>query len=100
MFFPGRHHFRRKHAERPVRPPEMHELIQPEHTGSESAYLKSLIDTHKKVTVVLKSGEKLQGHVRYYDRYCFSIGVADKGPKIFLRKASVSYISEDEDQQP
>ena len=100
MSFPRRHHFRRRHAEHPVRHPEMHDLIQPEHTGSESAYLKSLIDTRKKVTVVLKSGEKLQGHVRYYDRYCFSIGVADEGPKIFLRKASVSYISEDEDRQP
>ncbi len=97
MSFPRRHHFRRRHAEHPMRLPEAHDLMQPEHTGSESEYLKSLIDSRKKVTVVLDSGEKLQGHIRYYDRFCFSIGVANKGPKIFLRKASVLYISEDEE---
>ena len=71
--------------------------MQPEHTGSESAYLKSLIDSHTKATAVLNSGERLQGHIRYYDRYCFSLGLSAKGPKIFLRKASVSYISEDQE---
>ena len=104
MSFPRRHHFKRRHPERSGRqpersgrPPDPHDLIQPEHTGSESAYLKSLIDSHTKVTVVLDSGERLQGHLRYYDRYCFSIGPSSAGPKIFIRKASVSYISEDQE---
>ena len=64
-------------------------------TGSESAYLKSLVDSHAKVTVVLKSGERLQGRIRYYDRHCFSVGLAARGPKIFLRKENVSYICEE-----
>lgn len=64
-------------------------------TGSESAYLKSLVDSRAKVTVVLKSGERLQGRIRYYDRHCFSVGLSARGPKIFLRKASVSYICEE-----
>ena len=63
--------------------------------GSESAYLKSLVDSRAKVTVVLKSGERLQGRIRYYDRYCFSVGLSARGPKIFLRKENVSYISEE-----
>jgi sRNA-binding regulator protein Hfq len=119
MAFPRRHHFKKRHgekhgeqhgerhgvrhgvrhgerfAERPVKLPEAHELMQPEHTGSESAYMKSLIDSHARVTVVLRSGERLQGHIRYFDRYCFSIGTVNNGPKIFLRKESVSYIAED-----
>jgi small nuclear ribonucleoprotein (snRNP)-like protein len=75
----------------------MHDLIQPEHTGSEATYLKSLIDSHAKVTVVLTDGERLQGHIRYYDHDCFSIGPSVPGPKIFIRKANVSYISEDQE---
>jgi sRNA-binding regulator protein Hfq len=97
MSFPRHHHFKRKHPERTGKPPDTRDLIQPEHTGSESAYLKSLIDSHTRVTVVLNSGERLQGHLRYYDRYCFSIGPSSAGPKIFVRKASVSYISEDQE---
>ncbi len=82
-------------AERAEKTPARDNLIHPEHTGSESAYLKSLIDSHAKVTVVLKNGEQLHGHIRYYDRHCFSIGLSAQGPRIFLRKASVSYISEE-----
>jgi len=96
MAFPRRHHFKRRH--RPVRSgngPEAHNLMQPDHTGSESAYLKSLVDSRAKVTVVLTNGEQLHGHIRYYDRHCFSIGLSAQGPRIFLRKESVSYISEE-----
>lgn len=70
-------------------------MVHPEHTGSESAYLKSLVDSHSKVTVVLTTGERLHGFIRYYDLHCFSIGLSAEGPRIFLRKASVSYIAED-----
>ena len=77
--------------------PDVHDLMQPEHTGSEAEYLKSLIDSRARVTVVMEDGERLQGHLRYYDRDCFSIGLSATGPRIFLRKDSVSYISEDKD---
>jgi sRNA-binding regulator protein Hfq len=69
--------------------------MQPEHTGSESEYLRSLIDSRAKVTVVMMDGERLQGRIRYYDQDCFSIGLSATGPRIFLRKDSVSYILED-----
>lgn len=95
MSFPRRHHFKKKHSDRPQRRPDAHDLIQPENTGSEAAYLKSLVDSRVKVTVVLKDGEQLRGRIRYYDRSCFSIGLSATGPRIFLRKDSVSYISED-----
>jgi sRNA-binding regulator protein Hfq len=103
MDFPRRHHFKRRdkdrHRERPSEPSDsslgMHNHINPEHTGSESDYLKSLVDSRAKVTVVLKTGERLQGRIRYYDRYCFSLGLSGQGPRLFLRKASVSYISEE-----
>jgi RNA chaperone Hfq len=96
MAFPKRHHFKKRHSERHSHPaPDAHALMQPEHTGSESEYLKSLIDSRTKVTVVLTNGERLQGRIRYYDHDCFSIGLSATGPRIFLRKDSVSYILEE-----
>jgi len=101
MDFPRQHHFKRRdrdrdhdrNRERPFvqhdrEPGEMQDLIDPEHTGAESDYLKSLVDSRANVTVVLKTGERLQGRIRYYDRYCFSIGLSAQGPRLFLRKAS------------
>jgi sRNA-binding regulator protein Hfq len=71
------------------------DLVDPENTGSESAYFQSLVDSHAKVTVVLASGEQFRGHIRYHDRHCFSIGLSAQGPRIFLRKENVSHISEE-----
>jgi host factor-I protein len=96
MAFPKKRHFRKKRVERPDRRAAAHELMQPQQTGSEAAYLKSLVDSRAKVTVVLRDGERLSGRIRYYDHDCFSIGLSAKGPRIFLRKDSVSYISEDQ----
>jgi sRNA-binding regulator protein Hfq len=125
MAFPRRHHFRKNNQDRfGQRPHPQHtqrtahhphpphrqmqqirqprqphqgpeDLVHPEQTGSESAFLKSLVDSHAKVTVVLKNGERLQGHIRYYDQYCFSLGLSAHGPRLFLRKDSVSYIAEE-----
>ncbi len=111
MIFPRHHHFRKKdrnrnhfnfnrekadrRPERFAEPPGMQNLVNPEYTGSESDYLKSLVDSRAKVTVVLKTGERLQGRIRYYDRYCFSIGLSAHGPRLLIRKASVSYIAEE-----
>jgi sRNA-binding regulator protein Hfq len=103
MSFPRRNRFRKRDrnqdrqqpSEHRDRQPGLQHLINPEHTGSEGDYLKSLVDSRAKVTVVLKTGERLQGRIRYYDRYCFSIGLSAQGPRLFLRKASVSYIAEE-----
>ncbi|MBO0723401.1 MAG: hypothetical protein J2P41_21435 [Blastocatellia bacterium] len=66
-----------------------------ESTGMESLYLKELIEDEKMVVVVLNSGEQVRGFVRYYDRDVFSIGPADGGPKIFIRKSGVRYLFEE-----
>jgi sRNA-binding regulator protein Hfq len=86
---------KRRSAERSYKAYQIPNLMRPEQTGSETAYLKSLVDSRAKVTIVLKSGERLRGRVRYYDRDCFSIGLSARGPRFFLRKDSVSYILEE-----
>jgi sRNA-binding regulator protein Hfq len=96
MAFFKKHHFKMRHpSHRPDHAPKFQDLMHPENTGSESDYLKSLVDSHAEVTVVLKDGERFHGHIRYYDQHCFSIGLSSEGPRIFLRKASISYIAEE-----
>jgi len=70
-------------------------LRPPSSTGAEAAYLRSLVDSRTRVRVILKTGEQLRGRIRYYDRDCFSLRVADGGPKLFLRKSSVLEIQEE-----
>jgi small nuclear ribonucleoprotein (snRNP)-like protein len=111
MSFPRRHHFKRRerHPERESQTDffdqsiGVHNRAHPEHTGSEPDYLKSLVDSRARVTVVLKTGELLRGRIRYYDQHCFSLGLAGKGPRLFIRKENVAYISEEKpaaDSQP
>jgi len=86
---------RRNPALRSRKMPDLHNLARPQDTGSETNYLKSLIDSRAKVTVVLKNGERFRGRIRYYDRDCFSVGLSIHGPRMFIRKENVSYISEE-----
>jgi len=70
-------------------------LVHPESTGTEATYLKSLVDSRAKVTVKMKTGEQFRGRIRYYDQYCFSVGLLSEKKKVFLRKESVAYIAEE-----
>ena len=68
--------------------------VASDHTGEEAEYLKSLVDSRARVTVVLNTGERFSGRIRYYDRYCFSLGPTGGGPKLFFRKEHVQSIRE------
>ena len=69
--------------------------MRTESPETESAYLKSLVDSHASVTVTLKNGESFRGYIRYYDLHCFSVGLSSGKGKIFLRKENVSHITEE-----
>jgi len=64
----------------------------PGRTGEEAVYLKSLVDSRARVTVVLKTGERFSGRIRYYDLHCFSLGQGGGAPKLFLRKENIQSI--------
>jgi sRNA-binding regulator protein Hfq len=99
----SRRHFKRRpgfadHSGRPSgdhHHHHQHPQVNPETTGAESEYFRSLIDSHAKITVVLLNGERLQGYIRYYDQDCFSLGITAEGPRFLLRKDSVAYIAEE-----
>ncbi|MBS1806884.1 MAG: hypothetical protein JST84_01675 [Acidobacteria bacterium] len=82
-------------ARRAPKAPLTPKPVNYEETGMEAAYLKELVDTETPVVVVLSSGERLRGVVRYYDRDVFSLGPADGGPKLFLRKSGIRYLYEE-----
>lgn len=99
-FYHNRSFQRRRHERQRFEPPEPVTPVDMDATGAEAEYLKSLIDSHALITVVLTNGERLRGRMRYYDRHCFSIGLEGGGPKIFLRKNKVRYIEELEVKPP
>ncbi|MDR1727082.1 MAG: RNA chaperone Hfq [Acidobacteriota bacterium] len=74
-------------------PPGRRERL--DHTGAETSWLQELVKSRAQVTVVMQGGERLQGHIRYHDRDCFSIGLSPTGPRFLLRKENIAYIVED-----
>ncbi|MGH9767063.1 MAG: hypothetical protein ACREAB_06460 [Blastocatellia bacterium] len=69
-----------------------------ESTGMEGLYLKELMDAETPVVVVLNTGEKVRGYVRYYDKDTFSLGPANGSPKMFLRKEGIRYLYEEPEE--
>ena len=93
--FPPKRYNQNKRRQSSPAAPRNTAPVDPESTGYEAAYFRELIDDEVPVVIVLKTGEELRGHVRYYDRDVFSLGPADGGPKLFLRKSSVRYLYEE-----
>src|SRR5215470_18229698 len=69
-----------------------------ESTGMEAWYMKQLMTSEIPIVVVLNTGEKVRGLVRYYDKETFSLGPADGSPKMFLRKESIRYLYEEPEE--
>jgi len=69
-----------------------------ESTGMEAWYMKQLMTSEIPIVVVLDTGEKVRGLVRYYDKDTFSLGPSDGSPKVFLRKDSIRYLYEEPEE--
>jgi hypothetical protein len=69
-----------------------------ESTGMEAWYMKQLMTSEIPIVVVLNTGEKVRGFVRYYDKDTFSLGPADGSPKLFLLKESIRYLYEEPEE--
>jgi host factor-I protein len=66
----------------------------PEETSEEAAYLKSLGDKQKPVSIKLASGEIVQGWIEYYDKNMLRLTRQDE-PNLFIYKHEIVYIAED-----
>ena len=66
----------------------------PEDTFEEAAYLKSLGEKQKPVTVKLVDGEIFHGWIEYYDKNMVRL-TREEGPNLFIYKHEIMYIAED-----
>jgi len=66
----------------------------PEDTSEEAAYLKSLGDKQKHVSIKLADGEVVRGWIEYYDKNMVRLTREDK-PNLFIFKHEIVYIAED-----
>ena len=66
----------------------------PEETLEEAAYLKSLGDKQKSVSIKLADGEVVRGWIEYYDKNMVRLTRED-GPNLFIFKHEIMYIAED-----
>ncbi len=66
----------------------------PDGTSQEAAYLKSLGEKQKPVSIKLIDGETVHGWIEYYDRNMVRL-TREHGPNLFIYKHEIVYISED-----
>lgn len=74
--------------------PRKPKTTPPEDTSEEAAYLKSLGEKQKAVTIKLADGEIVQGWIEYYDKNMVRLTREDK-PNLFIFKHEIMYIAED-----
>ena len=66
----------------------------PEETSEEAAYLKSLGEKQKPISIKLRDGEIVRGWIEYYDKNMVRL-TREGLPNLFIFKHEITYISED-----
>jgi len=66
----------------------------PDETFEEAAYLKSLGEKQKIVSLKLADGEVVRGWIEYYDKHMVRV-TRDDGPNLFIFKHEIVYIADD-----
>ena len=74
--------------------PRKVKITPPEETSQEAAYLKSLGEKKKAVSVKLADGEVVRGWIEYYDKNMVRLTREGK-PNLFIFKHEIMYIAED-----
>lgn len=82
------------HGQGSLSVPRKPKIVPPEETSEEAAYLKSLSEKQKPVSVKLADGEIVQGWIEYYDRNMVRLTREGK-PNLFIFKHEIAYIAED-----
>ena len=68
--------------------------VPPEETSEEAAYLKSLGEKQRPVSIKLADGEIVRGWIEYYDKNMVRLTRED-APNLFIFKHEIMYIAED-----
>ena len=68
--------------------------VPPEETSEEAAYLKSLGEKQRPVSIKLADGEIVRGWIEYYDKNMVRL-TREGEPNLFIFKHEIMYIAED-----
>jgi host factor-I protein len=71
----------------------------PEDTYEEAAYLKSLGEKQRAVSLKLRDGEVVRGWIEYYDRNMVRL-TRENQPNLFIFKHEIMYIAEEPQRRP
>ena len=86
------------HGQGSLGAPRKPKVVPPEETSEETAYLKSLSDKQRPVSIKLADGEIVQGWIEYYDKNMVRLTREGK-PNLFIFKHEIAYIAEDGPKQ-
>jgi host factor-I protein len=81
------------HGQSGANGPRKAKTTPPEDTSEEAAYLKSLGEKQKPVSVKLADGEVLYGWIEYYDKNMIRL-TREGQPNLFIFKHEILYIAE------
>jgi len=69
-----------------------------EQTNAEAFYYLKQMNTQTPMIVILDDGERLEGHIEWYDRTCLKVHRPD-GPNLLVFKHCIRYLYKAEEQQ-
>jgi len=72
-------------------------LAPADHTSAEAFYYLKQMNGKTPMVVVLSDGEKLNGHIEWYDRGCIKVHRED-GPNLLVYKHSIRYLYKQEEE--
>ena len=78
-------------------PPPRRRPVPPEQTSAEAFYYLKQMNNKTPMVVVLDDGQRLRGHIEWYDRSCIKVNrVGD--PNLLVFKHSIKYIYKQEEE--
>jgi len=72
-------------------------IAPPESTNAEAFYYLKQMNNRTPVVVVLDDGERLRGHIEWYDRNCIKVH-REGEPNLLLFKHSIRYVYKQEEE--
>jgi host factor-I protein len=80
--------------ERRERPSARRPLV-PDQTHAENFYFQKQMQAHTQLTLVLRSGEQLQGTIEWYDKNCIKLNRGSRG-SVLVYKQAIRYLYKSE----
>jgi RNA chaperone Hfq len=71
--------------------------VPPEVTSAEAFYYVKQMNNRTPMIVVLDSGERLNGHIEWYDRSCIKVN-RDGEPNVLVYKHAIKYMYKEEEE--